>query len=189
MIRPWPLLEQQCEFDTRIFRLVRRQSASPRTGRVHDFYVLETPDWVNVIPLTDDNQVVMVRQYRHGRREETLEIPGGMLDPMDLDPLTAAQRELLEETGYQASSLTAIGSISPNPAMQNNLCHSFVARGLDYRGPQQLDGAEDIDIQLVPLDQIPALIKQAKIVHALVVVAFAFLGVGVPSTQCHTSST
>jgi len=75
----------------------------------HDFYILESRDWINIIPLTDDHQVVMIRQYRHGSREVTLEIPGGLVDPGDT-PKKAAVRELLEETGYQAKKWIKSGS-------------------------------------------------------------------------------
>ena len=166
---------------TPIFRLSARLSRHPTDARPRaEFYVLEAPDWVNVIPLTRDRQVVMVRQYRHGRRETTLEIPGGMVDPGDPSPLEAARRELLEETGYFGRRLERIGAISPNPAIQANVCHSFVARDLELRGPPCPDGNEELTVELVALDRIPALIRDGEISHALVVVAFChFLGVTV----------
>lgn len=175
MLRPWPLKRARELLGNRIFRLSARLSVSPRTGNQHEFYVLEAPDWVNVVPLTDDRQVVMVRQYRHGLREVTLEIPGGMVDPEDADPGAAARRELLEETGYAAADVQRLGQISPNPALHDNFCHSYLATGLTYRGPQELDGGEDIEVETVPLDAVPELIRDGRIVHALVVVAFCYL--------------
>lgn len=174
-IEAWRVTEQRELITTGIFKLTARASVSPRTGLNHDFYVLEAPDWINVIPLLDDNRVVMVRQYRHGRREPTLEIPGGMVDPTDADPRAAASRELLEETGYQAGNLTKIGDIAPNPAIQTNLCHTYVARQLTFLGTQDLDSTEEIEVCTVPLSKIPGLIQDGTITHSLVVVAFCFM--------------
>jgi ADP-ribose pyrophosphatase len=174
-IEAWDVTDQRELITTGIFKLTARASVSPRTGRIHDFYVLEAPDWINVIPLLDDDRVVMVRQYRHGRREPTLEIPGGMVDPSDADPLAAARRELLEETGYEAGNLTKIGDIAPNPAIQSNLCHSYVARQLTFLGTQDLDSTEEIEVVTVPLNEIPAMIRDGTITHSLVVVAFCFM--------------
>jgi 8-oxo-dGTP pyrophosphatase MutT (NUDIX family) len=158
---------------TRIFRLDRQRAVSPRTGQEHEFFILDCPDWCNIVPLTDDGQVVMVRQQRHGIGQETLELPGGMVDEGE-SPIDAAARELLEETGYRARSLEPIGVIAPNPAMQNNRCHSFLARGAARVGEVHLDGAEDIEVVTVPLGEIPARIRAGEIEHALVVVAFTW---------------
>jgi 8-oxo-dGTP pyrophosphatase MutT (NUDIX family) len=172
MIRPWPVRSERETLATRIFRITSRDTVSPRTGEPHEFVVLEAPDWVNVIPLTAGGEVVLVQQYRHGRGETTLEIPGGMVDPGDPSPMEAARRELLEETGIHAGRIEAIGSISPNPAIQTNLCWSYLAQDLEDRGPPRLDGTEDIEVVRVPLREIPTLIREGRINHALVVVAF-----------------
>ena len=184
-VHPWAVEQTREVARTPIFRLSARLSSHPEGARPRsEFYVLEAPDWVNVIPLTDDGQVVMVRQYRHGRREMTLEIPGGMVDPDDPSPLEAARRELLEETGYFAGQVEQIGSIAPNPAIQDNLCHSFVAGQLELRGAPRPDGTEELAVELVALERIPELIRRGEICHALVVVAFChFLGLG--RRTCH----
>jgi ADP-ribose pyrophosphatase len=177
VIRSWPIRARRELLSTRIFRLTGRRCRSPRTGEEHEFVVLESADWVNVIPLLDDGRVVLVRQYRHGREEVTLEIPGGMIDPDDASPAEAARRELLEETGYAAERVEPIGVIEPNPAIQANLCHSFVASGLRLQQPQMLDGTEEIEVDTAPLDEIPRLIREGRIGHSLVVVAFChYLG-------------
>jgi 8-oxo-dGTP pyrophosphatase MutT (NUDIX family) len=172
--RPWERRAREAVLDTRIFKLERHRLASPRTGLEHDFFIIEAPDWCNIVPITDEGEVVMVRQQRHGTGEETLELPGGMIDPTDPSPLEAARRELLEETGYAARTVEAIGVIAPNPAMQSNRCHSFLARGLQRIGEPALDGGEDIAVVKVRLEEIPARVARGEICHALVVVAFTW---------------
>jgi ADP-ribose pyrophosphatase len=124
----------------------------------------------------------MVRQRRHGIEAETLELPGGMVDPEDASPLEAARRELLEETGYRAATLEPLGKIAPNPAMQTNWTHSFLARDVELVGAPTLDGGEDIDVVLVPYREIPERVARGEITHALVVVAFVYaLGLRAPA--------
>jgi ADP-ribose pyrophosphatase len=161
--------------DCRVFKVRRDISADPRGGGAHDFYVIEAPDWVNVIALTDDGQVVLIELYRHGTGEISLEIPGGMVDPGE-SPAEAAARELLEETGYEASEVVLLGPARPNPAIQDNRIHSFFARGVVRRGEPKNDGTEQTRVRLVPVERIPALITGGKIDHALVVLAFHWLG-------------
>jgi len=174
MPKPWETRQSENVFETRIFRLEKHRKVSPRTGVEHDFYVIACPDWCNIVPLTDDNKVVMVKQHRHGLGAETLELPGGMVDPEDKSPLEAAARELFEETGYRARSVEPIGVIAPNPAIQNNRTHSYLARGAKFVGGGELDSAEDIEVVEVPLAEIPDRIKSGEICHALVVVAFTW---------------
>jgi ADP-ribose pyrophosphatase len=169
---------------TPIFGLDAHTLVHPRSGRDHDFFVVDAPDWCNIVPLTRDGSVVMVRQRRHGIDEETLELPGGMIDPHDASPLEAARRELVEETGYRAALERTVptGVIAPNPAMQSNRCWSFLARDVEKVGEPSLDGGEDIDVVLVPYAEIPERIARGEIVHSLVVVAFAYaLGLRPPA--------
>jgi 8-oxo-dGTP pyrophosphatase MutT (NUDIX family) len=173
--KEWPLVSTETLLSLRVFELKRNRARSPRTGAEHDFYVLSGRDWCNVVPLTDDGEVVLIRQFRHGTRETTLEIPGGIIDPGDPSPAEAARRELLEETGCEANILESIGVIAPNPAVQSNACYSFVARGVKQVAAPKLDAAEDIEVVRVPLDEIPQRIAAGEVRHALVVVAFAWL--------------
>jgi ADP-ribose pyrophosphatase len=144
----------------------------PTDGRPQrSFYVIEAPDWINVIPLTDDGQVLLVRQYRFGIEDFTLEIPGGMCDPGEA-PLEAAKRELQEETGHAAPSMVEIGWVHPNPAIQNNRCYTFIAEGVIPAGDPHPDPDEEFELIKEPLDRIPALIAGGKITHALVLAAF-----------------
>jgi 8-oxo-dGTP pyrophosphatase MutT (NUDIX family) len=139
----------------------------------HDFYVIESRDWINIIPLTDDHQVVMIRQYRHGSREVTLEIPGGLVDPGDT-PEKAAARELIEETGYRAKKWVKIGVVNPNPALFNNHCYTFLAQDTKKISIPAPDQTEDIEVVLIPLTDIPRLILKRKIDHAMVITAFTW---------------
>ena len=175
MIKPWPCIRSQTGPSYRIFSIRTDTTLSPRTGREHDFYIIESGNWVNVIPLTSDHQVVMIRQYRHGSREITLEIPGGLVDP-GYTSEEAAARELLEETGYQTKTFEEIGVVSPNPAIFNNRCYTFLAQRVEKVGNPSFDQTEDIEVVLIPLADIPNLIVKGEIDHAMVITAFYWHG-------------
>jgi 8-oxo-dGTP pyrophosphatase MutT (NUDIX family) len=167
----WQIVSSTRDKSYRVFSLRTDRARSPRTGRAHDFFILESSSWVNVIPLTADNEVVLVRQYRHGIRGLTLEIPGGLVEDGDT-PESAALRELREETGYGASGIVPLSSVHPNPAIQNNRCYTFLATGAYPAGGQEQDEKEDIQILLKPVSEIPRLIREGDITHALVLAAF-----------------
>ena len=171
MIKPWKRIRSQSVQSFRVFSIRTDTTISPRTGMKHDFYILESSDWINVIPLTTDDKVVMIRQYRHGSREVTLEIPGGLVDPGDT-PKKAAVRELIEETGYQAKKWLKIGAVNPNPALFNNRCYTFLAQAINKGTDPTPDQTEDIEVVLIPLTDIPKLILKGKIDHAMVITAF-----------------
>ena len=173
MIKPWPCIRSQFERSYRVFSIRTDTTISPRTGIQDDFYVIETKDWVNIIPLTIDQQVVMVRQYRHGLKKVTLEIPGGLVDTGDT-PEEAAARELLEETGFQAEEVVQIGASNPNPAIFNNRCYTFIARNVIKVQDPKPDQTEDIEVVLIPLADIPELIRKGEIDHAIVISAFCW---------------
>ena len=173
MVKPWLCVQCEPVQSFRVFSVRTDTAVSPRTGRQHNFYVIESGDWINVIPLTGNGHVVMVRQYRHGSRDVTLEIPGGLVDPGDT-PERAAERELLEETGYGASKLVKIGEANPNPAIFNNRCHTFLARHVKKVCEPTPDQAEDIEVVFVPMGDIPRLIRTGKINHSIVVAAFNY---------------
>ena len=172
-LKPWQRLDSETVYSCRIFSLQKNRSRSPRTNEEHDFFVLDSGDWVNIIPVTaDDRRIVLIRQYRHGTNDMTLEIPGGMVDREDPSPLHAARREMQEETGYDSEDIIPLGAIHPNPAIQGNRCHSFLARNVEQRFELNFDTTEETEVTLAPLADIPDLIRQGHITHALVVVAF-----------------
>jgi ADP-ribose pyrophosphatase len=171
-LRSWPLLASEVLHAFPIYRLRRDSRQSPRTGKVHTFLVLDATDWVNVVPVTPEGKVVLIRQFRHGTGTFVLEVPGGMVDPADQSPEEAARRELLEETGYAAERFHYLGFVHPNPAIQNNRCHTFLAESVRRAQAQHLEGSEDIEVLEVPYDRIASLIERREITHALVLTAF-----------------
>lgn len=172
-IKPWPRLSSRALANYRIFSLRTDLKVNPRTGGQHDFFVIDCPDWVNVVPITSDGRLVMVEQYRHGSNTVELEIPGGVMDPHERDPVEAGLRELREETGYEGGPARLIGQIFPNPAIQSNTCHTLLVENCVLRHETEFDHSEDIAVRLVPLDQIPQLLATGAIRHALVVVALS----------------
>lgn len=163
--------------DCRVFTVHKKLSRRENAGaeRTHDFYVFDSGDWVNIIPLTENREVLMIEQYRHGTEGFTLEIPGGSVDLDDPSPVYAAERELLEETGYIAQKWIPLGQSHPNPAIQGNLCHTFLALNVRQIEIPEFAGTEDIAVRLLPLDDVPDLIRSGVITHALVMVAFYWL--------------
>jgi len=171
MGQPWTFLYSKILYTCRIFSLKKEGYRSPRTGREHDFFLLESTDWVNVIPRTEDGRIILVKQYRIGTKDFSLEIPGGMLDEGD-DPAGAAARELLEETGYAGEEPILLGVVHPNPAIQTNRCYTYLINNVVFKTPPQQDSTEDIEVQFASLAHIPELIRKGKITHALVIAAF-----------------
>ncbi len=171
MIKRWKCIQSKSTHSFRVFSIRTDRTISPRTGEKHDFYIIESNDWVNIIPLTVNHEVVMIQQYRHGSREVTLEIPGGLVETADT-PRKAAARELAEETGYRAKKWTKIGVVNPNPALFNNRCYTFLAEDIREVSEPSPDQTEDIEVVLIPLSKIPGFILEGKIDHAMVIIAF-----------------
>ena len=137
-------------------------------------YVIDCPNWVNVVAVTSDAQVVMIEQYRHGSATVELEIPGGMIDPEDASPVAAGVRELREETGYEGTGARLIGEVFPNPAIMSNTCYTVLVENCRCVHPVQFDHAEDLATRLVPVGDIPRLVATGKIKHSLVVVGLYY---------------
>ncbi len=170
-IKPWQKVASKPVGDFGIFTIRSDRRISPRTGQAHEFFVIDCANWVNVIALTPDRQVVTIEQYRHGSNTVELEIPGGMIDPTDASPEAAAVRELREETGYEGENPRVIGQVFPNPAIMGNTCFTVLVENCRRVHPQALDHGEDLTAHLTPLSQVPALVAAGKIRHSLVVAA------------------
>jgi 8-oxo-dGTP pyrophosphatase MutT (NUDIX family) len=171
MIRPWPTIRSTPIGDFRIFKLRSEVKISPRTGREHDFFVLDCVNWVNVIALTPDGQLVLVEQYRQGSNTVELEVPGGVMDPGETDPVATAIRELREETGYEGGNARVLGRVLANPAIFNNHCYTVLIENCRLKHAVDFDSGEDLATRLVPATDAPRLVAEEKIQHSLVVVA------------------
>jgi 8-oxo-dGTP pyrophosphatase MutT (NUDIX family) len=174
MIQPWQRTRSRPIGEFRVFSLREDHAISPRTGEEHPFYVIDCVDWVNVIALTPNDEMILVEQYRHGSNTVELEIPGGMMDPHDASPEAAATRELREETGYEGVRPQVIGRVFPNPAIQSNICHTVLVEHCELRHEITLDHGEDLITRLVPAAKIPSLIANGRFGHSLVIVALAY---------------
>lgn len=171
-VRPWHRRGVASHFEHPLLSL-KTHDLEADNGDQRQALVVEAPGWVNMVAITPEERVVMVRQWRFGVAVETLEIPGGMIDPGE-SPREAAERELYEETGFRAARWTEIGVVQPNPALFDNLCTTFLGTGLERLGEPPGDGDEEIEVVEVPLAEIPNRIACGEIAHALVVAAFYF---------------
>ncbi len=169
--KPWDRIQTGTTTDYTILKVREDTVADPRNGTHHPRVIIECPDWVNIIPVTLEDEVVLIRQFRFGIWENTLEIPGGMVDPGEA-PLDAEVRELEEETGFVPATVVALGSVHPNPALQTNRCHTFLALGCDRTGTLAPDSGEDIEVVLTRRRDIPRMLRDQTITHSLVVAAF-----------------
>ena len=157
--------------DCRVFKVREDFCESKSDQKQSSFFVIENPDWVNVIGLTTDKKVILIEQFRHGLEQIITEIPGGMIDD-DEKPETAARRELLEETGYSSDNFIYLGKSHPNPAIQNNSIYHFLALDCEKTGETSFDEHESVVTKLVPFDEISDLIQNETISHSLVLAAF-----------------
>lgn len=166
-LEPWPEVERTTIADGRIFTVQRSMAVSPVDGVARPFHRIESVDWAQILPITADDEAVLVRQYRHGAQRVTLEMPGGMIDPGE-DPATAALRECLEETGYRAQAAVSLGAVTPNPALFTNKLHCFYATGVVPERAVQNTGTEVTEVVLVPVADLEGLLTSGEIDHALV---------------------
>jgi 8-oxo-dGTP pyrophosphatase MutT (NUDIX family) len=167
-VQAWRELERQTVADCGIFEVERSIAASPVDGQPRTFHRIHSVNWAQIVPVTADGRVVLVRQYRHGDRRVTIEIPGGLIDPGE-DPATAALRECLEETGYRARVAESLGVIAPNPALFANKLHAFYAHDVEPERAVQNTGSEITEVVLAPLTDVEEMLIAGEIDHALVV--------------------
>jgi len=170
----WKRLESKKIADCRVFSVREDLSERDADGKHGTFFVVENPDWVNVIALTKENEVVLIEQFRHGAEEIVMEIPGGMIDAGET-PETAARRELLEETGFSSNEFVYLGKSQPNPALQNNWIFHYLALNCEKTRETAFDEHESVITKLVALSEIEQLVRDDKFPHSLAISAFYFL--------------
>ena len=172
-LKPWKILNSKYLYKSNGMSL-RIDQCEVNDGNIFEPYVVECGTWVNVVALTKEREVVLVKQYRHGANQVMLEIPAGVMDAEDESPLVAARRELLEETGYTSDRIIEVGMVYPNPATHNNLTYSFLALDVGKVDQQHLDATEEIEVSLVPFDKFITLAKEGGMPQALHVSALFF---------------
>ena len=163
----WQRLRSDPHAKTRIFDVSREIYLHPDRSKERDFFVINAPDWVNVLALTPDHRLVLVKQFRYGIDEFSLEIPGGVIDRGE-DCVVAGVRELREETGYVGARARLLGSVHPNPAMQNNRCHLVLVEEAQLAADLEWDPDEELETTLMPVDEVYATAYRGGITHAMV---------------------
>ena len=167
-IKEWKVLESEY-LVRRPWLTARRDRLELPDGRIiPEYYVLESPDWVNVIAITKDGQFVMERQYRHAARKISLELPCGVMEEGET-PLEAAQRELLEETGFGGGQWKKLMELSPNPSAMSNTTHCFLAIGVEKIAEQHLDETEELSVLFMTKEEVKRMLNENQICQALMV--------------------
>jgi 8-oxo-dGTP pyrophosphatase MutT (NUDIX family) len=169
-IKPWKILSS-----THLRDNIRLDCCELPNGKTIEGTVLEFGNWVTILALTKEQEVVIIRQYRHGAQKVILELPSGAMDEPGESPLETAQRELREETGYTSGRLIQVGCVSPNPANQTNMIYSFLALDAERLGDQYLDETEEIEVVLTPLEEVIAMAKRGDLLQSMQVATVFFV--------------
>jgi 8-oxo-dGTP pyrophosphatase MutT (NUDIX family) len=163
----WKKLGHHRQLHTRVFEVQQVRYRHPERGTERDFVVLQMPDWVNVVAVTADRRIVLVRQFRYGIDGMSLEIPGGVMEAGE-NPVAAGLRELREETGFAGTAARLLGSVHPNPAIQANRCHYVLVESVTRDHDLAWDTDEELQVETRPVDEVLALARSGGITHALV---------------------
>lgn len=163
----WQVTDSEYLFRRPWLTVRRDRLRLPNGNEIPEYYVLEYPDWVNVLAVTTDQKFVFVRQYRHGLGLTAFELCAGVCEKEDSSPLESAQRELWEETGYGNGTWQEYMVLSANPSATNNLTHCFLATGVEPVSTQHLEPTEDLTVHLLSLDEVKTLLREDAIKQAL----------------------
>ena len=166
MIKPWRIIKSEKGPSLQLFNVRFDWVQNPRNSKEMRRVILETDEWINIVAVTPDKKIVIVRQFRFGNGKITIEIPGGTVEP-DESPKEAAMRELKEETGYTSDNWSYLGAVEPNPAFQNNFCHLWLAENAVSTDKMNLDEGEDISVETITLEELKEKIKEGQFTHAL----------------------
>lgn len=169
----WKITSSEPVADCRVFKVRRDFCQRESDGKSADFFVIENPDWVNVVALDRSGRVILIEQFRQGTAEMNLEIPSGMIDAGE-KPDAAARRELQEETGYTSDNWKMIGKSRPNPAIQNNTIFHFLAVDCDKTAETDFDEHESIATRIVSEAELSKLVEDGHVSHALVMTALYY---------------
>lgn len=162
----WEKLGQSSKLQTKIFDVMGTRYRHPARLTEREFVVIHAPDWVNVVALTRDDRIVLVRQFRYGIDEFSLEVPGGVMEAGE-DPVTAALRELREETGFSGAPARLLGNVHPNPAIQANRCHFVFVEEAVQAHDLEWDPDEELQVTVQPVEEVLAIAHSGGIVHGL----------------------
>ncbi len=174
MIYKWDKVNEIKRENYIIFDIIIESKINANSGKVANFTKILSKDWVNIIPITQENKFVLIEQYRHGTEEFTLEVPGGLIEKNEL-PINAAKRECIEETGYSSNSeAILIGEVEPNPAFMDNKCYTFLWENCKLNSLQNLDENEEIKVVEYSYDEIIKMVRNGKIKHSIVLNALYF---------------
>ena len=170
----WKVLNRTKVLKTPIFDIFLEHSICPRNGKGGNFYVFDIRNWVNIVAVTKEQKIVMIRQFRQGSKTYEYEIPGGLIDDTDSSPLEAGIRELREETGYAGTNGRIIGKVLPNPALQGNFCYTALVENAEKVSSTAMEDAEDIETFLVTIPELEKMIRKGEIMYGLVLNALSF---------------
>jgi 8-oxo-dGTP pyrophosphatase MutT (NUDIX family) len=164
--RPWEVLASTYLHRKPWLTLRQDRVRLPGGGVIEEYFVNEYSPWTNVVAVTGEGKIVLVRQYRYGLAAVHFELPGGVVDSGE-EPIAAARRELLEETGFGGGRWEPFLTLSANPALQTNLTHSFLATGVELLRPPEAHPTEELTIHVVPVDEVRRIVLGGEVVQAL----------------------
>lgn len=182
-LKAWEQLSFEYIYQESWFKLRRDRVLKGSGSEMYPYYVLEYTNWATVFPVTKEGKVILLKQYRYGLGEWSIEIPGGIMDPHETDPLSAGRRELLEETGYSCSQIREVGKVAPNPATANNWMHIFLATDCELTHDQSFDPHEELEVFLADMHEVKQLLRENKIIQSLHVTAMLYALIALGETM------